>query len=199
MNGVMELNVSSLKNRYYGFRHGESQANVEGIIVSNPDVGTVKYGLSEAGRRQVAVSAGKLDGLNSEALVVSSDFLRAVQTAEIIRTALGLEPVRLDARLRERFFGKWDGECYLHYSDTWHKDEVDPDREINGAESANAVRRRMVEVVQHLEAEFDGADIILVSHGDPLRMLQSAFEGLDTAMNRTIPYFETADWRLLNP
>jgi probable phosphoglycerate mutase len=104
----------------------------------------------------------------------------------------------LDARLRERFFGEWDGACYLHYSDTWKKDAVDPDQEMGGAESANAVRRRMVAVVHDLEAEFTGRDIVLVSHGDPLRMLQTAFDGVETALNRTIPYFETADWRWLN-
>ncbi len=194
----MHLDVPSLKNRYYGFRHGESQANVDGIIVSHPEIGTVQYGLSEEGRRQVKASAGKLPGLDGSTVIVSSDFLRAVETAEIIRTMLGVESVRFDPRLRERFFGEWDGACYLHYADTWKKDEVDPDQEIGGSESANAVRRRMVGVVQDLDREFAGRDVVLVSHGDPLRMLQTAFKGLDTVWNRTIPYFETAGWRFLN-
>ena len=30
---AMYLDVTTLKNRFYGFRHGESRANVEGIIV----------------------------------------------------------------------------------------------------------------------------------------------------------------------
>ncbi len=194
----MTLDVPSLKNRYFAFRHGESRANVEGIIVSSPAIGTVKYGLSEEGCRQVAASAEKLPDLN-DPVIVSSDFKRTVQTAEIIKAIVGVEQVSLDVRLRERFFGEWDGACYLHYADTWQKDEVDPDQEMGGAESANAVRCRVVEVVKDLDAMFAGRDVILVSHGDPLRMLQTAFEGLDTALNRTIPYFETAGWRLLNP
>jgi len=194
----MPLDVPSLKNRYIAFRHGESQANVEGIIVSHPDIGTVKYGLSNEGRRQVTSSAKKLPEL-IDPVIVSSDFLRAMQTAEIICSVLSLESVESDPRLRERYFGHWDGTCYLHYADTWKKDAVDPDQEIGGSESANTVRRRMVEVVNELDVQFCGRDVILVSHGDPLRMLQTAFAGLDTSLNRTIPYFETAEWRLLNP
>ncbi len=195
----MDLNVATLKNRYYGFRHGESQANVEGVIVSNPDVGTVKYGLSEEGRRQVVANSRLLLDQIRDAVIVSSDFRRTIETAEIIRGVLGVDGVRLDTRLRERFFGEWDGACYLHYADTWKKDEVDPEQEMDGAESANAVRRRMVDVVQDLDEAFTDRDVVLVSHGDPLRMLQTAFKGLETKLNRTIPYFDTGGWRLLNP
>jgi len=195
----MHLDATTLKNKYYGFRHGESLANVEGIIVSDPVIGTTKYGLSEKGRRQVEESVLQLRDHVFDAVVVSSDFRRTVETAEIIRSAFGVESIRLDPRLRERYFGQWDGACYIHYSDTWQKDAVDPDQEIGGAESANAVRRRMVEVVRSLEAEFSRRQIVLISHGDPLRLLQTAFKGLDTALNRTLPYFETAGWRLLNP
>ncbi len=195
----MDLNVATLKNRYYGFRHGESQANVEGVIVSNPDVGTVKYGLSEEGRRQVVANSRLLLDQIRDAVIVSSDFRRTIETAEIIRGVLGVDGVRLDTRLRERFFGEWDGACYLHYADTWKKDEVDPEQEMDGAESANAVRRRMVDVVQDLDEAFADRDVVLVSHGDPLRMLQTAFKGLETKLNRTIPYFDTGGWRLLNP
>jgi len=195
----MHLDVSALKNKYYAFRHGESLANVEGIIVSDPAIGTTQYGLSERGRHQVEASVLQLRKCMGDAVVVASDFRRTVETAEIIRSAFGVSSVKLDPRLRERYFGQWDGACYTHYSDTWQKDAVDPDQEIDGAESANAVRQRMVEAVRSLESEFSGRQIILISHGDPLRLLQTAFEGLDTALNRTLPYFETAGWRLLNP
>ena len=59
----MHLDATSLKNKYYAFRHGESQANVEGIIVSDPSIGTAKYGLSEKGRGQVEESAVRLSAV----------------------------------------------------------------------------------------------------------------------------------------
>jgi probable phosphoglycerate mutase len=195
----MNLETTSLKNKYYAFRHGESRANVEGIIVSDPVIGAAQYGLSDEGRRQVAERAARLGEVVSDAVIVASDFRRTVETAEIISRVSGAETVRLDPRMRERHFGLWEGARYTHYSDTWQKDAVDPDQMIDGVESANAVRRRMVDAVLALESEFSGRDIVLVSHGDPLRLLQTAFEGIDTALNRTLPYFETAGWRLLNP
>lgn len=195
----MYLDAASLKNRFYGFRHGESRANVEGIIVSDPVIGTVQYGLSEEGCRQVEESASHLSSVVSDAVIVTSDFRRTVETAEIIRRVFGAEPVRLDPRMRERLFGQWEGARYTHYSDAWQKDAVDPDQMIDGVESANAVRRRLVDAVLSFESEFSDRDIVLVSHGDPLRLLQTAFDGLAASRNQTLPYFETAGWRLLNP
>lgn len=195
----MHLDAALLKNKYYAFRHGESRANVEGVIVSDPSIGLAKYGLSEEGCRQVRESAARLRTVVSDVVIVTSDFRRTVETAEIIRMVAGAESFRLDPRMRERQFGQWEGACYTHYSDTWKKDAVDPDQMIDGVESANAVRRRMVDTVLSLEADYSDRDIVLVSHGDPLRLLQTAFDGLDTALNRTLPYYETAGWRLLNP
>lgn len=195
----MDLSVEDLKNRYYAFRHGESMANVEGIIVSDPEVGRQGYGLSEKGRLQVRSSAEKLALLIQDAVLLSSDFLRAVETAEIVRSALGVDSLRLDARLRERFFGQWEGMHYLNYSAAWEKDEMNAELEVNGAESANAVRRRMEDVIVALESEFSDRNVVLVSHGDPLRLMQASFCGLEMEQNRTIPYYETAEFRRLNP
>lgn len=195
----MDLSVDDLKNRYYAFRHGESMANVEGIIVSDPDVGIHRYGLSEKGRVQVQASAEKLAELIQDAVIVSSDFLRAVETAELVRAALGTDSIRLDVRLRERFFGQLEGMHYLNYSEAWEQDEINAELEINGAESANAVRRRMEDVIASLETIFFDRNVVLVSHGDPLRLMQASFFGLEMEQNRTIPYFQTAEFRALNP
>ncbi|WP_372806282.1 histidine phosphatase family protein [Pontiella sp.] len=190
--------MKPLKNRYYAFRHGESLANVEGIIVSDPAVGTVKYGLSENGRHQVRESISSAGEFDSDALIVSSDFKRTAETAEIIREVLGAAPVVFDTRLRERFFGAWEGASHENYSLAWKKDAYDPDRVFNGAESTNSVRERMWAVVEAMEEAHSGRQIILVSHGDPLMLLNTAFEGMDSRSHRSLPYFKTAGWRRLN-
>ncbi len=187
-----------LKNTYYAFRHGESRANVEGIIVSDPAIGTVTFGLTDNGRGQVAASIAAADAFDAETLVFSSDFMRTRETAEIIREHLGAEPVKFDERLRERFFGDWEGKSHVNYSKAWKKDAYDPEQVFNGAESTASVRERMWAVVQSLEAEVSGRKIILVSHGDPLMLLETAFASMDPREHRSLPYFETAGWRLLN-
>lgn len=173
-------------------------ANVKKIIVSDPEVGTVDYGLTLEGREQVESSAALLAEHVSEALILASDFLRTRETAEIVRVALGCDSVLLDIRLRERFFGEWEGLSHEHYSKTWAKDAFDPTLEYKGGESSSAVRLRMWSVIEGLEEQFQGRDVIIVSHGDPLMLLQTAFVELGPERHRSLPYFETAGWRLLN-
>ena len=188
-----------LRNAYYAFRHGESLANVAGVIVSDPAIGIMQYGLSAEGRRQVQRSASELDFVEAAPLIVSSDFKRTAETAELIRDVLAAEPVQFDIRLRERFFGSWDGESHENYSKAWDKDAHDPDHVFNGVESTNSVRERMWAVVESLETQLKDRTIILVSHGDPLMVLQAAFAGMDVRKHRSLPRFSTASWRLLNP
>jgi len=52
-------------------RHGHSEANEQGIIVSRPEIGTRRYGLTEKGRAQVEASARAFD---------KNDVLQLLQT-----------------------------------------------------------------------------------------------------------------------
>ncbi|KAL1514758.1 hypothetical protein AB1Y20_003844 [Prymnesium parvum] len=76
-----------LHNRYFALRHGQSEANVEGVISSLPSVGTTKHGLTPLGRIQARRAATSLiDAVGREHLdnlyFYASDFTRAWQTAE---------------------------------------------------------------------------------------------------------------------
>ncbi len=186
-----------MNNRYFGFRHGESQANVDGIVISDPEVGTTCYGLTENGRRQVAESIAAAEGFGADTLIVASDFKRAAETAEIIRAALGVDAVQFDVRLRERFFGAFEGEPHAKYSEAWMNDALNSGHTVGGVESADVVRERMFAVIESLEAEHTGRKIIIVSHGDPLLLLQTVFEGIGAAEHRSLTYFNTAELREL--
>ena len=90
--------VDRLANTFSIMRHGQSKANVAGIIVScieNDLRGD--YGLSELGRAQ-ALEAAQACGLSSGTVIFSSDFSRARQTAEIVRARLDA-PGKSDAEL----------------------------------------------------------------------------------------------------
>ncbi|MEI6891964.1 MAG: histidine phosphatase family protein [Pontiella sp.] len=189
--------MKPLKNKYYAFRHGQSRANVEGIIISNPAVGTIAYGLTEVGRQQVATRVASATDFDADSVIISSDFLRTRETAEIVRAKLGAAEVILEERLRERFFGEWEGKSHTNYSEAWKTDSFDPDRVYHGAESSRSVQERMWSVIQSLEVDYAKRTIILVSHGDPLMLLQTAFKDLGPDKHRALPYIETASWRLL--
>jgi probable phosphoglycerate mutase len=84
-------------------RHGQSTWNAEGRWQ-----GWADPPLTEVGEAQAEVAAAALAGVGLTA-VVASDLERARRTAEIIGERLGLGPVTVDARLRERDVGDWSG------------------------------------------------------------------------------------------
>ena len=81
-------------------RHGETDWNRLGRWQGHSDTP-----LNARGREQARELAPQLDGVD---VVYSSDLARARETAEILAEELGAD-VRLDARLRERGFGAWEG------------------------------------------------------------------------------------------
>ena len=75
------------RHSYHALRHGQSLANVQGIISSNPDVATREHGLSELGLQQAAAAAADVaEAVNAEncrgVAIYTSDFKRAAETAE---------------------------------------------------------------------------------------------------------------------
>ena len=99
--------VASLRNRFVMVRHGESEANVLGLISCRPDASSgFKHGLSPAGREQAARASATLasalaggDGngggggpqaVPDELYIYTSDLRRTRETAEALRAGIGL-------------------------------------------------------------------------------------------------------------
>ncbi|WP_300671053.1 histidine phosphatase family protein [Desulfoluna sp.] len=188
-------------NRYFILRHGHSEANEQGLIVSSPENGIGAWGLSEKGKADVAQSIEKAiqnEWFNPriKPVVVSSPFLRALETASIVKKALKAEQFS-DMNLRERFFGEFDLKENTNYEKGWESDEADPEHPRFGVESVQSVVTRMVEVIKRTGRRYNEKDIILVTHGDPGQILQCAFDGIDPAKHRSLPPLETAEIRLV--
>ena len=188
-----------LANRYHAMRHGQSRANVAGVIVSGIESDRRgDWGLSELGREQ-ALAAARDCGLPADTLICSSDFSRARQTAEIVRARLGAPPVLVAAALRERCFGDLEGTATGNYARVWAADEAGTAAGADdGIESATAVLNRATGLVAELERRYAGRDILLVSHGDTLQILQAGFLRMDPAKHRSVPHLDTAQIRELH-
>jgi glucosyl-3-phosphoglycerate phosphatase len=187
-----------LKNRYFAMRHGQSKANYRNIIVSsieNDRRGS--YGLSDLGRKQALISA-RDSGLPVGTVIYSSDFSRAEQTAKIVREQLEAPAVHVAEALRERYFGDWEGSSTGNYELVWAADKLDADHGDNNVEPASAVLGRATALIIKLEAVYSDNDILLVSHGDTLQILQAAFRKMGPAEHRSIPHLKTAEIRLLH-
>ncbi len=172
-------------------RHGESEANVAGLIVSDPEQGCHTFGLTENGKQQVLSS---IKGFSETAfdVIITSDFLRARQTAEIVAELCNLPAPVIKPDLRERWFGEWDGQSDIHYQDVWNNDiKPDPTNDTN-VEPVENVLQRGLNVIKQLEKEYSEKSILLVSHGDMLQILHTAFNGLAPSQHRKLPHHRTA-------
>ena len=189
--------VDRLANTYSVMRHGQSRANVAGIIVSRIESDRRgDYGLSELGQAQ-ALEAARACGLSRDTVIYSSDFSRARQTAEIARAHLDAPEVNLAPGLRERCFGGWEGAATDNYARVWAADEIDSDQAGTGVESAAAVLDRTTALIVDLERRYSGRHILLVSHGDTLQILQAGSLRLSPATHRRLPALRTAEIRQL--
>jgi probable phosphoglycerate mutase len=92
-------------------RHGQSEWNAIGRWQGHADPP-----LSELGRRQAYVASAAIGAVDG---IVSSDLLRAAETAAIIAQQLGVGPVVVDQRLRERDVGQWTGLTRVEIDKGW--------------------------------------------------------------------------------
>lgn len=84
------------------WRHGQTAWNLTGRVQGQTDVD-----LDETGVAQAAATAPRVAEYRPD-LIISSDLRRAARTAEALADFTGL-PVEYDSRLRERYYGEWQG------------------------------------------------------------------------------------------
>jgi broad specificity phosphatase PhoE len=152
---------------FYALRHGQSLANVAGVISSAPVVALgAAHGLSDTGREQAVRAAGAVVALARQCgcgvAVCSSDFSRAWQTACCVYDAAaaagifvwpaGGKPKR-ETQLRERWFGELDGGPDTEYPSVWAVDALDASHTHFNVESVDAVRARVRSLAARLRDE----------------------------------------------
>lgn len=189
-------------------RHGETAWNAIKRLQGHTDIP-----LNADGTRQAKALAWSLQN-EKLAAVVSSDLQRALQTAGEIARLQGL-PTRIDAGLRERCFGAFEG---MLYSDIPHQypqayaawkshdpDAAFPPGERQG-ETTRAFHQRVLTHLLHYARQFDGQKIAIVAHGGVLECAYRAAKNLPlgaprevTIYNASINRFECNDgvFRLL--
>ena len=157
-----------MSKHYFIMRHGQSLANVSGLIVSHPENGLISYGLSDKGRQQVSDGI-QASGLNADIHLLSSDFKRARETAEIVhQTLLCDHEIVFDERLRERHFGDFELKVDTHYPEIWAMDKRHQGHNEHNVETVRSVVQRAMAVVNDFEKHFDNETCLLIAHGDIL-------------------------------
>ena len=150
-------------------RHGQSEWNAIGRWQGHADPA-----LSELGKRQAAVAAGSIGAVDG---IISSDLLRASETAAIIAQQLGVGPVIVDERLRERDVGEWTGLTRIEIDKRW-PGWIDDMRRPEGFEDLGAVLLRVLESFAAIREASPGGSLLVVTHGGVIRSLVRS-HGLD--------------------
>jgi len=165
--------IPKLSNKYIIARHGYGEHNEKGIIASNPKKHLTSISLTDKGVKQVEVVVQDSD-LEID-YIFSSDFLRTKQTAEIWKEKYEKEIV-LDGRLREIWCGSYDGKKEIEF-----RIEVPYyNRLKKGAydgESYEEIVERMKSFISEMEEKYEGKNILIVSHGGPLKILAGYLKG----------------------
>ncbi|SOE00684.1 histidine phosphatase family protein [Blastococcus haudaquaticus] len=151
-------------------RHGQSEWNAAGLMQGQ----TAHVPLTAKGHAQAAAAATQLAGLAPGALL-SSDLLRAVQTAEHCARATGL-PITTTPALREQGYGELEGRPSRELWDV--VDWTDPHWSAPGGESLAELHDRVRTFLEGLCAEPPADVIALVTHGDTIRAAQAVVAGL---------------------
>lgn len=156
-------------------RHGETVANRDRIVLGRSlDVPLTEWGLQQAGHAAARVA----ELVSGRAVVLSSDALRARQTAAPIaeRLGVGVEHHRL---LREQFLGALEGRPAAALRPVPVPEGFDiTDIGWGGGESIAAVAARLSWFLARLIARDDLHEtVVIVGHGDALCVLQAVIAG----------------------
>lgn len=169
----------SLKNRYFFLRHGQNihQTELKNIVYcwpdDNPPCELIKEGIEEAKK------AGKFLKDKHIDCVFSSDVLRCRQTAEVVAEIIGYDNIIYDTRLRDLNWGIFGGKTKQEAWEFYNGNAMNKFKlGVPGGESWNECRARMIRLLDEVENEFENKIILIVSHGDPLWLLEGYIKGL---------------------
>jgi probable phosphoglycerate mutase len=172
------------------WRHGRTEWNATGRFQ-----GQLDPPLDDEGRRQAALVAPLLAaGLPADAVLVSSDLSRAVETAGALTGLLGVA-LRTDARLREHGLGCWEGltrnEVVERYPEQFADWRAGRPVQGRGGEEAAHVAARAVAAL----ADLPPAPVaVVVTHGGTAGRLMEALLGLDAAHRRVLGPLGNCSW-----
>jgi probable phosphoglycerate mutase len=151
----------------YFLRHGQSEANVAHVFAGQKE----NSPLTELGKQQAEMAADDLKNANITK-IVSSNLMRAKQTAEIVANKLGVSDVTIDDRIAEYDMGVLTGtpnQTITSLELVSAKDAEDP----------VSFQSRVLEAL--LDYDKEEGIILLVSHAGVGRMIEALRQNIEPA------------------
>ncbi len=160
-------------------RHGQAKNNTERILAGR----TEGVPLTETGIKQAEQTAELLKDMNIST-IYSSPIERAKHTAEIAGKYNSLD-VTIDDRLNELDMGKFTNipydEIFNSHGNVFMK-FYNGELEIahNGVETFSNVKKRVLEIVEHVIEKHHDENVLLVTHMDPIKAMLSTIIDLSS-------------------
>ena len=153
---------------FYFVRHGQTVWNVENKICGATDIALTEYG-----HEQAIITGKKIleEGIQADEILYSP-LVRAADTAKHISELTGI-PCRMEPRLIEQNFGKWESTPRDGLDFKKAKEFFASSHE--GGESTLRLAQRIYNLLDDIKAESDKKTYILVAHNGIARVVQSYF------------------------
>lgn len=153
-------------------RHGESEANKNGIFAGHFDVE-----LTERGIKQAQKTAGYIKENYKVDCVYASDLKRAYKTGSCIADALGVEIIK-DPMLREINAGDWDGMKFVDLVRNFPNEYKIWMGDIGKASCPNGedmkmLGERIMSALGKIAEENPAKTIVIATHATPIRIAQT--------------------------
>jgi len=179
-------------SRLVVWRHGNTDWNAGSRVQGQTDVPLNEFGL------QQAVDAAALLVRLKPAAIVASDLRRAADTAAALAALTGLS-VSYDPRLRERYFGAWQGLTMAQVATQRPKEYA---RWISGAdviagdvETLDDLGKRVADALSDAaELAPPGGTVVVATHGAAARQGIGHLLGWPTAQLRTLRALQNCHW-----
>ena len=153
---------------FYFVRHGQTVWNVENKICGATDIALTEYGHEQAIKKKKKILE---EGIQADEILYSP-LIRAADTAKHISELTGI-PCRMEPRLIEQNFGKWESTPRDGLDFKKAKEFFACSHE--GGESTLRLAQRIYNLLDDIKAESDEKTYILVAHNGIARVVQSYF------------------------
>ncbi len=153
-------------------RHGQSQGNVDNTFCGHFDSPLTALGFAQA-----RAAGRRLADTNFDA-AFASDLSRTRDTAVcLLEGRSDPPPLTLDRRLREMYYGDWEGRGAKDLADSYPAEirKFFEGHATPGGETAAEVRSRVAAAVRDAVSAYRGGIVLIVSHGNAIMAMLAEF------------------------
>ena len=171
------FSINKVHNSYFILRHGHTSYTADLIDIVYPKSTHFELGITEQGKEDIKrlipiLKEKKID------LIFASDYLRTQITSKIIAEALNVEIIS-DKRLRDIDLGIYEGRKKQEYYDNVSPKEMF-EKGVEEGESWLDCVNRMEDFIKDIEKQYQNKNILIVSHGEPLWLLEKGIARKDS-------------------